>query len=178
MNKKICMLIICFSLMVFLSACGPVMIHLDKSEIENKVAKVELLYYDNPKQKKFAFWFFDHSDQLRPLDFENVTTLKELPSERFPSFLDQLCEAEIRERFYIYNAPKGFCVKITYNDGSFIIHYCDNTCRGYVGFYSQDGKVLDYIGSLDSYKEYSNLIDDCFDFHIDQYSETGDKDVS
>ena len=165
--KKASMLLICCFLMVFLSACGPIMIHLDQSELENKVDKVELIQYENPGQKKFTFWFSDHSKQLQPFYFENVTILQELPSEKLPGTIDLLCKAEIREKYYAFNAPIGICLKITYSDGSFMIYYCDSSCRGYVGIYAQDGEVLDYIGSPDSYEEYASLISKYFNTQLD-----------
>lgn len=164
--KKIIMLSICIFLLLILSACDPMMIHLDNSDLENKITKVELIHYDNPKQKKFASWIPDHSNQLKPFDFENVTILQELPSEYNSPFIEELCKAYVRDKYYIFNAPKGICLRLTNNDGSFMIYYCDNTCRGYVGLYSQDGEVLDYYGSPDSYKDYANLINNYFDNHI------------
>ena len=166
--KKAIIPIICVFLMLILSACDPMMIGLEKSYLENKVVKVELIHYENPKQKKFASWIPDHSGQLKPFDFNNVTIIQELPEESFSAFYDQISKAFIRQKYYIYNAPKGFCLRLTNNDGSFMIYCCNSTSRGFCGLYSQEGEIIEYIGAPDSYKEYANLINEFFDVHLNE----------
>ena len=167
-SKKIIIPVICIILILILSACDPMMIKLEKSDLENKVVKVELIHYENPKQKKFASWIPDHSSQLKPLDFDNVTIIQELPYESISAFYDQISTAFIRSKYYIYDTPKGLCLRLTNKDGSFMIYCCDSTSNGFLGIYSQEGEILEYIGAPDSYKEYVNLINVFFGIHINE----------
>ena len=54
--KKTTMMILSVFLMLILSACDPVlpqMYHFQKSELENKIVKIEVIHYQNEEQKRF-----------------------------------------------------------------------------------------------------------------------------
>lgn len=113
--------------MLILSACGPISpppIHLQKSELENKIVKVELIHYENPDQefyKKYKSYTSDHFKELPSYDESNETILKELPPECISDFLDRVSEAEILPVYFFCDSPKCLCMKLTYNDESFLI---------------------------------------------------------
>ena len=133
--------------MLTLTACDPGMTHLDKSELENKVVKVELIHYDYPKQKQFKSWVPDHSKKLKPFEEVRVVVLEELPSERMSEFLDRLSEADVLVKYWAVDSPRCFCLRLTYDDGSFLILNCyGHSYRGYIGTYASDGEVQDFIG--------------------------------
>ena len=103
--KRIAALLLCIVLMLTLTACDPGMTHLDKSELENKVVKVELIHYDYPKQKQFKSWVPDHSKKLKPFEEVRVVVLEELPSERMSEFLDRLSEADVLVKYWAVDSP-------------------------------------------------------------------------
>ena len=166
--KRIAALLLCIVLMLTLTACGPVMIHLDKSELENKVVKVELIHYENPKQKLFKSWVPDHSKKLKPFEEVRVVVLEELPTERMSEFLDQLSETGIWDKFWAVDSPRCFCLRLTYDDGSFLILNCyGHSYGGYIGTYASDGEVQDFIGSFCEWSGFRDLVENFFSIDLD-----------
>ena len=166
--KKIAAAILCIILMLTLTACDPGMTHLDKSELENKVVKVELIHYDYPKQKQFKSWVPDHSKKLKPFEEVRVAVLEELPSERMSEFLDRLSEADVLVKYWAVDSPRCFCLRLTYDDGSFLILNCyGHSFRGYIGTYASDGEVQDFIGSFCNWDDFQDLVENFFSSKLD-----------
>lgn len=165
-NKSLCLLCIVFMLM--LTACDPPPpVSIPISELEGQVSKVELIHYENPKQKSYRFWDMNHSKQLKPFNDDNDTVIAELPPERIPELLNRVSAMELIPGLYPFDSPKCLCLRLTFIDDSFMIINCDeHDSLGYVGTYSNDGEVLDYIGSPNSIREYADIIGDFFDIYI------------
>ena len=159
--KKTTMMILSVFLMLILSACDPVlpqMYHFQKSELENKIVKIEVIHYQNEAQKRFKSFDSDHSSKLKPYDNSNDIILEELPADRIPSFLDRLSEADILPKYNFFDSPKCVCIKLTYSDGRYMILNCSNGFAGYIGTYSSDGEVFEFYGAFSQYEDFSNLL--------------------
>ena len=167
--KKIAAAILCIILMLTLTACDPGMTHITKESLADAehVAKVELIHYENPGQKRFKLWSPDHSKKLKPFEEAKVTVLEELPAERIPEFLDRLSEADILVKYWAVDSPRCFGLRLTYDDGSFLILNCyGQTYRGYIGTYSSDGEVQEFIGSFCNWDDFRDLVEDFFTVNI------------
>lgn len=167
--KKTTLPIILIFVTLILSACDPVTperIHLQKDNLENQIIRIEMVHYDNPKQKKFKTYDSDHFKQLQSYDESNETILKELPAECIPDFLDRLSETDILSGSCYYDSPKCLCFKLIFSDGRYMIMSCkEKSFVGYIGTYSATGEVVDFIGSFGSNKDWTDLIDVFFGIH-------------
>ena len=113
----ICVVLICLAM----TACDPGTYNLRQETDPQDVVSVELIQYDNPKQKKFASWVPDHFIKLRPMDLSAVTVLETLEEESKETFLDQLSRERILWKYYVFDSPKGVCIRITYSCGDCLI---------------------------------------------------------
>ncbi len=164
--KKAFILIFTLLLCLVLTACDPGHYAFDYDELSDKVVSVELINYDNPDQKPFISWVPDHSSDLLPFDCSNSTLLEVLDEDRIPDFLNQLSQADTLYEYYVYNSPKGICMKLSLENGNFIIISCNHekeSFYGYIGEYSPEGEVTDFIGSFSSYYYFEKLVSDFFE---------------
>lgn len=161
----VCVIVLCLAM----TACDPGTYNLRQETDPQDVVSVELIQYDNPKQKKFASWVPDHFIKLRPVDLSAVTVLETLEEESKETFLDQLSRERILWKYYVFDSPKGVCIRITYSCGDCLIvsaDYENESHRGYIGMYNADGEVTDFYGSFVSYYSFDSLVDDYFETNI------------
>ncbi len=157
----LCLMGLCFSL----AACDPGSETLDEGELSLDLTAVELVFYENPEQEHFSSWVPDHSEDLRPFVPENMRVLQRLDTEKQEDFLRQLSQEEILSAYYAYDSPAGYCLKLTYANGEFLILNCNTQSRshqGYIGSYSAEGEVLEFIGCFASYYSFEALVADYF----------------
>lgn len=127
------------------------------------VERVELIKYDNPAQKHFSSWVPDHTKDLKPFDGAKVSVIDTLDADKFPDFTDSLCKCRILHTYFAYDSPNGLCIKLSYSNGDFLIVSCNlDTFAGYIGKYSSDGQVSDFIGCFESYEYFGTLVRDYF----------------
>ena len=157
--------LICFCLL-FMCACDPGPYEVDRESLEG-VVSVEWIDYENPSQAHFDTWVFDQSRKLRPFDLSKATVQATLPTESIPAFLDAFEKTDILAKYYAFNSPNGRCIRLTYENGDFLI-ICINQEQGgfpgYIGEYRADGSVLSYWGCFSSPVYYENLVAQFFAF--------------
>ncbi|MDE7395367.1 MAG: hypothetical protein K2M95_04535 [Clostridiales bacterium] len=153
----------CFAL----SACDPSRYHLKVEDFVD-VVDIELINYDNPTQKHFFSWVPNHTDDLKPFDASKMTHLENLEPSKTSDFIAALCECEILGKYYAYDSPKGICIKVNFSNGDFLIlcgaYEKHNSCR-YVGEFSADGAVKNFIGCFNGYC-FQDLVNDYFETQI------------
>lgn len=167
MKKSIC-LIIPVVLCLLLCACDPGMESIGEDALDDVVG-VDLIRYDNPKQREFASWVPDHTKQLKSFDPDKVTVLETLPEDNIPALTEALSQAEILDSYFAYDSPRDVCLRLTHKDGSFLIawaNYEEGTFGGYVGEYAPDGSVLTFLGSFEALSAYTDLVDGFFAYHL------------
>lgn len=154
---------------IILCACDPGGYAIDRESL-NRVVSVELIEYENPKQKEFLSWVPDQFNRLVPFVTDNVTTLECLPTEKIQDFLDAFSETNILHTYYAYNSPKDVCIKLNYDNDDFLIiwaNYTENSYAGYIGEFASDGTVLSFWGSFSSARYYKDLVEEYFDYDLD-----------
>ena len=149
-------------LMLILAGCDPGSFRFKKEELEEQVVKVELIEYENAEQKKFVSWVPDHTKDLLPFEASKASVTKELPEGKTSPFLDRLCKVRVLYKYYGVNSPKGRCLRLTYKDGSFLILNYTGVSYGYIGQFSEDGKVLQFIGAFENTSDFQKMVDEFF----------------
>ena len=169
--KKICIFLSLVILCCSLCACDPASNtagSIGQEALEN-VISIELIQYENPEQSSFAFWAPDHFDKLLPFDSSQATVLEILPAEKTSDFLDTFSETGILVEYYAYDSPKDVCLRLNYENDNFLIiwaNYAEDSHAGYIGEYSSDGTVLSFWGSFESLQDYTDLVEQFFDYSL------------
>ena len=166
--KKIACVILLLVMCCTLCACDPNE-YQPPQEALDKVVSVELIQYNNPNQKGYEFWIFDHYNELRPFVAENATVLEVLPADKLSDFLQSFSQKTLIGPHYAsYNSPGEICLRLKYENDDFLIVWAGNqSCRysGYVGEYSSNGAVLSYWGVPYSNDDYVNLLAEYFNYN-------------
>ncbi|MDE6597711.1 MAG: hypothetical protein K2K60_03640 [Clostridia bacterium] len=159
-SAKAALIIILISLCLTLTACDPIRDHFEHEYLSD-VVSVELIKYDNPKQKQLFLWVIDHSSQLKPFDNSKVSVLESLDENKISDFIDSLCELDFFSPYYDFDSPKGTCLKLSYSNGDFLIIQ-----SRYIGKFSPNGEIAEYIGSFSNPNTYKSVINEYFQTRI------------
>ncbi len=162
--KKIACLVLLVIICCSLCACDPRQYTIDQNTLDN-VISIELIQYENPKQKEFATWVPNQFYRLASFVPANATVIETLPSEKNAEFLQAFSKTYILHTYYAYNSPKDICLRLNYKNGDFLIvwaNYAESSYAGYIGEYSSDGTVLSFWGSFGSLIQYENLVNQFF----------------
>lgn len=152
------LIICCFTL----TACDPGSYYFEQEELSD-IVNIELINYDYPEQKHFKSWVPNHTADLKPFNDSKLSVLETLDGDKFPQFIDTLCEFHILYKYYVFDAPNGVCIKLSYSNGDFlIINGYKSLYVGYIGKFTSDGKVAEFIGSFSNSSSYKTLVNDFF----------------
>ena len=83
----------------------------------------------------------------------------------FNKFLSSFKETDILHTYYAYDSPRDICIKLSYDNGNFLIiwaNYKEGSYAGYIGEYLHDGSVLSFWGSFSSITYYEELVGNYF----------------
>lgn len=166
--KKYLLVIIVLLLTFFLLACDPAGYYFSKEELQD-IISVELIEYQNDKQKNYITWVPDYMDDLKPLIIENIKQLEIMENSKIEEFKEQLCEQYILYHYYAFDSPKGLAIKINYTNGNFTLinnNHLKPSFSGYIGTYNANGEVIDYTGCFASYNSFVNLVNNYFNMQI------------
>lgn len=169
MKKVVCFLMLALAC-CFWGSCvyDPGRYSIDREAL-NKTKSIELIDYNNPEQKEFITWVPDQFDKLVAFDFSKVSVIETLAEEKINDFLDSFSKMHILHTYYAYNSPNDVCIKVNYENGEFLIiwaNYKRGSFSGYIGEYSQDGKVLSFWGSFCALDDYKDLVNNYFSYSI------------
>lgn len=143
------------------SSCDPVSYQYDLNDLKTTVVRVELIYYDSPNPKRFWSWALDHTDDLVPFDLTKVELYETLDELLIDDFLTDLAEIHILYEYYLYDSPEGVCIRIVNADATF-----DIIGPSYIGRFSEDGTVLNYVGCFESFYPFKDLIRTYFNYEL------------
>ena len=157
-------LVLC-SLCIF-AACDPTTSYFDH-EYLSEIVSIELVDYNNPKQREFISWVPDHTADLKPFDNSKLSVLETLDENKIPDFIDTLCECLILDTYFAFDSPNGLCLKLIYSNGDFlIVNWYKKSFVGYIGKFSPNGEVAEFIGCFASANSYEILVNDYFQTKI------------
>ena len=153
--------------LMLLSACDPGQVFYEPNQKE--VKSIELIYYDNQKQKSFLSWVPNHFNDLKPFDFSRVEVIETLDEQVIEPFLKTFSEYEILNQYYAYDSPNKYSIRMTYMDDSFMIMNANsdkNSFAGYIGTYDEAGNVVSFMGCFSSIDYFLALISTYFDYEL------------
>lgn len=152
-----------------MTACDPTNYNFEINETD-VIERIELINYENTKQKHFISWVPNHYDKLVSLDLRNITVLEELDKDKNIEFINVFSSQNILYWYFAYDSPINKCIRIIYESGDFVIitaNYENKSYAGYIGRYNSSGDVIDFYGSFESLSSFINLVDDYFETEID-----------
>ena len=156
-------------LSILLTSCDPGGFRYNYDSLVNEIVSVELINYNNENQKEFMSWVPDHSKDLLAFNFDLMEKKEDLPKEKMTDFLLELSTTHILYKYYVYDSPKGICIKMNYKNGNFEIISCDyerSSYFSYIGTYNKEGEVLFYVGSFSNYEYFESLVNNYFEYQI------------
>ena len=149
-----------------LTACDPGTFYFDEEYLSG-IVSVELVNYDNHNQKNFFTWVPDQSAKLKPIDMSKLSVVETLNQDKISDFFETLYKCHILDKYYAYDSPAGLCLKLNYANGDFIIINCaGKRYAGYIGNFTADGNVGEFIGCFSSYYSFETLVNDYFQTQI------------
>ena len=144
---------------VSIASCDPGTSKLEYSEFSKEVISVDLIDYKNDNQKSFTSWVPNHEDDLVPFVIENAAVIKSLDNSVLDTFIKQACDYKILHKYYVYDSPKGTCIRMNHKNEDFTI-----LCLGYIGKFSSTGDVKEYYGGFEEINNFDSLLKDYFDY--------------
>ena len=167
--KKMAIALSVFIFILILTSCDPGRYHYNYDDLTQNVISIELVEYENPKQKHFMSWVPDHSSDLVALEIENMLILETLVEEQIDQLLLQLSEIDILYKYYAYDSPKGICIKLNHKNNDFDILSMNietKSSSGYIGCFTSAGSVKEFKGTFARYEDFENLINTYFETKI------------
>ena len=144
-------------------ACDPLYYQMkDTGVLDDEIVSVQLIRYDNPKQKAFKLWAQTGTRKLKTFNLEKMEVVETLSEDQIPNLLLELGELETLGGYYTYDSPQGECLKLNYSNGNFLIIWGDAQKGSYVGTYSPEGKVVYYAGAIDFLDKYADIVEKFF----------------
>ena len=136
-----------------------------KEDNLSSVVLIELIEYKNPEQKHFAASSSNRFDELATFDPAKVTVLETLDAAKNAEFVEAFLQTNILDGHYAYDAPNKMCVRLTYENGDFMIIWADYALgryAGYIGEYSANGTPKCFWGSFSGLHYYKDLVGQFF----------------
>ena len=167
--KRLLIFLYATTILLCMTGCDPGSYSFEYEELTECIVAVELINYDNSEQRHFMTWVIDQSSRLLPFDSNKCTVLASLEEDNLSDFLSDLSEADILPDYYAYNSPKGVCLRLLYENGEFMVIWCNyekTSYTGYIGTYTSSGEVIDFIGCFSGYFYFEDLVNDYFTFDL------------
>lgn len=165
MKKLLALLSVCVMCLTF-TACEPIWSEYEYSDLQDTVADIEIINYDNPKSRPVSYILAKSRNPN--FKFNKMTLIETLNEEDCKSFLEDISDKTIGDFVRRYNSPNGVCFKVNYKNGDF-----DIISEKYIGRFSSTGKFLKYIGvfaSDSSDPSYNGK--EMFEYLVNTYIET------
>lgn len=160
--KRIFLILILFSIFS-LVACDPNGYKLEgRISIEN-VSSVDIIYYNNNKSEGVKY----DINNILQFDFNKMEVIDSLSIELKEAFLKDFLKLTCNEFPIIRNSPENECLKITYNNGNFII---GDIKLYHIVMYNKTGNSINLFGGFDNTMSIYELIDKYFMYTVKQPS--------
>ena len=166
MKRKLIILILS-AFVLLLTACDPGMVHYARNISIDDVVRVELIDYDNPKVKKISSLITERG--IKAFDFKKMTIVEELSEEKYEDFFQDFSQLKLWGRWHHLNSPSGTSIRIVYSNDDFdVVSFgnIEDQVFSFMAKYNSKGKLIDFIGTVESKTDYINLINSYFKTQI------------
>ena len=144
-SKTLSLILILSICILAFTSCDPGIACFYKEDFD-KLQAVELIYYDNPDSNERDFnWGNCHIYDLVDVDVNKFEIIETLPDEKIESFVDVITEREYFIDYHSVDSPSGYCVRLLFEDGSFIL-FKTALYSGFSGHYDSNGKATYVYG--------------------------------
>ena len=130
--------LICVFLLSFTS-CDPAHYYHDAEEMKDTVVDISLIRYNNT-----AKGLFENREKVKAFDFNKMTHIESLTFDSKDSFINEFVDITIMLAWKHDDSAEGFCLMMTFDDGTFEIVSCQNI---FSCIYNADGSVNYFIGT-------------------------------
>ena len=164
MKKRIVM-ITCLCLFILLNGCvsDPPTYFFEYEKLKGQIASVELINYenDNPEIIKDA-------SEVMPFDFDKEEVIETLDANKIDDFALDLSEIRFMNDSDFAKEAIGICIKITYENGEFIIITSTliDVAYALVEVFDSNGFSIEHIGKPGSRKDFVALVNKYFEDKI------------
>ena len=161
MKKRIGFAMAVFTL-ILLNGCvwDPELYQFEYEKLKGQIASVELINYenDNPEIIKDA-------SEVMPFDFNKEEVIETLDADKIDDFALDLSEIRFMNDSDFAKEAIGICIKITYENGEFIIITSTlmDVAYGLVEVFDSNGYPIEYIGEPRDRDEYVALVNKYFE---------------
>ena len=161
MKKRIGFAMAVFTL-ILLNGCvwDPELYQFEYEKLKGQIASVELIHYenDNPEIIKDA-------SEVMPFDFNKEEVIETLDANKIDDFALDLSEIRFMNDSDFAKEAIGICIKITYENGEFIIITSTlmDVAYGLVEVFDSNGYPIEYIGEPRDRDEYVALVNKYFE---------------
>lgn len=139
--RKSRVIILFLTMALGLMACDPTHFYFDEKELQENVAAVQLVYYDNPQAEEL----FNKRDEVIPFDFSKMAVIAVLENDKKETFIQDFVKMSgFRTSWRHLDSPDGMCLRLLYKDESFEMIAFNNF---YSGSFNADGTVKRFIGT-------------------------------
>ena len=163
--KKTISYIMIICVLVSLGGCvwDPAITYFDYDELKEQIATVELINYenDNPEIIKDA-------SEVMPFDFNKEEVIETLDADKIDDFALDLSEIRFMNDSDFAKEAIGICIKITYENGEFIIITSTliDVAYALVEVFDSNGFSIEHIGKPGSRKDFVALVNKYFEYKI------------
>ena len=163
--KKMISYIMIICVLVSLGGCvwDPAITYFDYDELKEQIATVELINYenDNPEIIKDA-------SEVMPFDFDKEEVIETLDANKIDDFALDLSEIRFMNDSDFAKEAIGICIKITYENGEFIIITSTliDVAYALVEVFDSNGFSIEHIGKPGSRKDFVALVNKYFEYKI------------
>ena len=164
--NKFYLLSLLVSMTAIFMACEPAKYIFHYEELKNSIVKIELINYKNEEAR-----FIKEKEDILPFNFQKEEIIEMLDGELLNDFLVDFSDAAFFQNYWDQpDSPMGVCLKLTYENGDFIIA-SDATIKGrkiyqYICIFYSNGYVKEFIGGFSGKMVFSNLVNSYFETQI------------
>lgn len=138
--RKSRVIILFLTMALGLMACDPTHFYFDEEELQENVAAVQLVYYDNPQAEEL----FNKRDEVIPFDFSKMAVIAVLEDDKKEAFIQDFVKMSgFMTSWRHLDSPDGMCLRLLYKDDSFEMIAFHSS---YAGSFNADGTVKRFIG--------------------------------
>lgn len=155
--KKMCLVLVLILILFCFVGCDPGTFYFNAEEILSRVIKIELVECINDNPQSIAV----SKDTTPAFDFNEVTVLKELRTDRIERFVRELSVVTFHLGDQSVNMPLGYAVLIYLQGNEMVVlsyTYLFNKSYGMVEVFTHEGKFVRHLAIYADVNGYTYLL--------------------